>query len=68
MSAVQTPDCPQCGNPPALAISAAQAFCDTDGCPVLTWDMRDTAAEHWARLEVIDLSGGGNDGAVSTGG
>jgi hypothetical protein len=39
---IKSPVCPMCGVAPQMAMSIAQAFCETSGCPVLCWDMRVT--------------------------
>lgn len=54
---IVTPNCPRCGEPPVMAMSVAQAFCGNTACAVLSWDMRDTVAEHYAMAETVDLSG-----------
>ena len=36
--------CPRCGRRAVLALDN-QAFCLTDGCPVIAWDPRKTARE-----------------------
>jgi hypothetical protein len=39
---IRSPVCPMCGQPSGLIMSVAQAFCESDGCPVFCWDMRVT--------------------------
>jgi hypothetical protein len=37
---IQTPVCPLCSQPPVFVLDGGhQAWCGTDGCPGLTWDM-----------------------------
>lgn len=39
MTAVLTPGCPMCGDPPVLELSNGhQAFCGNDDCTLLMWD------------------------------
>lgn len=49
---IQTRICPLCSQPPALVLDGGhQAFCGTDGCPALAWDMYldvDTLMENMA--------------------
>lgn len=42
---VVQPCCPRCGGNPELMISAFQAFCPDDDCPVLMWNPQETAAQ-----------------------
>jgi hypothetical protein len=53
---VTTPRCPLCSQPPALVLDAGhQAFCGTEGCPTLTWDMHqdlDTPMTHAAPVKI----------------
>lgn len=49
------PDCPDCGAPPALLVGPQQAFCATDGCPVLAWNPALTVAGNRATRREIDL-------------
>lgn len=63
-SAVLTPDCPVCGQPPQLRASARQAFCGNDDCDALMWDPTADAAEQLAnRRSVRLLRGDDEDGA-----
>jgi hypothetical protein len=57
---IKTPTCPDCGQLPAPDLILAdghQAFCQTDGCPVITWDMHLTARENRANATMVDLEG-----------
>jgi hypothetical protein len=48
--------CPSCGEPPLwLMGGGTQAWCQTDDCPILTWDPQKTLAELNADSKVIDL-------------
>ena len=53
-------NCPECGEPPRLVISANQAFCgNTAGCRILMWDPTQTRAEMLAEgIHEIDLRSG----------
>ena len=55
MTEILSPVCPRCGEPPAIAISEAQAICGTDVCPVFCWDMRDPPGTFDREAIVIDL-------------
>lgn len=52
---IECPTCPMCDQPPALALSARQAFCGTKGCPALCWNMTHTLAENRRNITVHDL-------------
>lgn len=54
---VRSAVCPFCERPPELAMSIAQAFCTTEGCPVLCWDMRATPEEFRRKARVISTQG-----------
>lgn len=48
--------CPACGEPPVwLMGGGTQAWCQTDDCPILTWNPTKTLAELNADSKVIDL-------------
>lgn len=49
--------CPLCGKPPGFIVSTQQAFCESDDCLVVTWDMTQTADWNLANANPIDLSG-----------
>ena len=52
----QSPDCPECGNPGTVMLrGSSQAFCHTNGCPVLCWDMSRTPAENRAAAAEVNL-------------
>lgn len=48
-------ECPGCGSPPDLVISAAQAFCGNNQCRILFWDPGKSIAELAASMKVINL-------------
>ena len=55
--------CPACGEPPIwLFGGGTQAWCQTDDCPILTWNPTMTLAELNANAKAVDLrtEGGGS--------
>lgn len=54
---ILTPDCPVCGEPPALVVSEVQAACGNDHCRALFWNPRREAAEQLADEHKVDLTG-----------
>lgn len=53
---VRTPFCPWCGEPPRAVISGHTAFCATDGCSALMWDMTMTAQRLLLNIRQIELT------------
>lgn len=52
--------CPLCSQPPGYVLAGGrQAFCVTDDCKVITWDMTLTLDEIFQDVGFIDLSGRG---------
>ena len=46
------PRCPGCDKPPMMILdNGHQAFCGSDDCQVLTWDMHDDPAQFKAKAE-----------------
>jgi hypothetical protein len=56
MTEIREPDCPSCGRPPDMIVSAQQAFCGNDECSTFCWNMTKTRAENMAEAHYIDLS------------
>lgn len=52
---IKSPVCPMCEQTPGLIMSIAQAFCDSDDCPVFCWDMRVTPEEFRRDAVYVDL-------------
>jgi hypothetical protein len=50
---VACPNCPVCGQAPALVISGSQAFCANDDCRTLMWDPTQAADVQLANEIVI---------------
>jgi hypothetical protein len=59
---IRSPDCPRCGEPPAIAISAQQALCGNDACQVFCWSMLDDPETFEALAVTIDLGISGGEG------
>ena len=58
MTAILTPHCPLCGQPPKYVLAeGAQMFCVTDGCKTITWDGTATMDENMTDISFVDLSG-----------
>lgn len=55
---IKSPVCPMCEQPSGLIMSIAQAFCESDGCPVFCWDMRVTPEEFRRDATVVDVKRG----------
>lgn len=55
-AAIRSPRCPRCNELPALVVGTRQAFCDTDGCRVFTWDRASDPADFDAMATEISLS------------
>jgi hypothetical protein len=51
------PDCPECGHPPRFIIGV-QAFCGTEGCIALSWNVNRTRAENVAHANEITIENG----------
>lgn len=51
-------ECPGCGGPPLMRVSASQALCGNGDCPVFCWDPDASPDEFAASVHLIDLSGG----------
>jgi hypothetical protein len=55
--------CPACGEPPIWVFGGTQAWCQTDDCPILTWNPTMTLAELNAQAKVVDLRAEGGEAA-----
>lgn len=49
--------CPHCNESPQFVMGNRQAFCNTDGCPVVCWDMYDTPEGFEATATTVELNG-----------
>lgn len=57
MTAIPTPDCPLCGQPPYMVMGGGtQAFCFTDDCPVLTWNPAETREHFLATAQQVQIT------------
>ena len=63
---IKSPVCPMCGELPMLVTGGwTQAFCDTDSCPVFTWNPHDTPEEFRRTAKQIEIkpsAGQGEEG------
>jgi hypothetical protein len=55
---IQTPTCPLCSQPPRFILAGGhQAWCGTEGCQALTWDMYldiDTLMENMSPAKITE--------------
>jgi hypothetical protein len=56
MHTILTPVCPLCGHPPVVTFGGRQAFCGTDNCPTLTWDMTESVDYFMATARPVEIT------------
>jgi hypothetical protein len=63
MPELVTPTCPLCSQPPVIVLDVGrQAFCGSDDCPVLTWDMSTPLDELLTTYQSVSLDEAVPDG------